>query len=158
MKPKFITLVTVLLLGSCQSMQSTDPSSLSFKIPDGSTASLNKDLDIADGKTHALLQEGKLISLRDRQDYKLNCRFDVKSFGPRTIRPEVFKIQRTEDGRNMVSEGGIVRYYSDIYLKSDKGTDVIKLTCQQLGYTMDRTFTIAEMETALDDYFTFSFP
>jgi len=139
-------------------MQSTDPSLLSFKIPDGSTASLNKDLDIADGKTHALLQEGKLISLKDREDYKLNCRFEVKTFGPRTIKPEVFKIQRTEDGRNMVSEGGILRFYSDVYLKSDQGTDVIKLTCQQLGYTMDRTFTVAEMETALDDYFTFSFP
>jgi len=158
MKPNFIPLIFVLLLGSCQSMQSNDPSSLSFKIPDGSTVALNKGLDIDDGKTHALLQAGKLTSERDRDDYKLNCRFDVKTFGPRTIKPEVFRIQRNEDGRNMVSEGGIVRYYSDIYLNSDKGTDVIKLTCQQLGYTMDRSASIAEMQTALGDYFTFTFP
>lgn len=157
MKPKFIPLFLVLLLSSCQSMQSSEPSSLSFKMPDGSTLSLNNDLEIPDGKTHALLQAGKLTTERDRDEYKLNCRFDVKTFGPRTIMPEVFNIQRTEDGRNMVSEGGIVRYYSDIYLKSDKGTDVIKLTCQQLGYTMDRSASIAEMQTALGDYFTFTF-
>jgi len=158
MYPKFIPLILLLLLSSCQSMQSDDPSSLSFKIPDGSTLSLNNDMDIADGKTHALLQAGKVTSERDRDDYKLNCRFDVKKFGPRTIKPEVFKIQRSEDGRNMVSEGGIVRYYSDIYLKSEKGTDVIKLTCQQLGYTMDHSASVSEMQTALGDYFTFSFP
>jgi len=157
MNPRLIP-AAVLLLSSCQSMQSSDPSSLSFKIPDGSTISLNKDLDIADGKTHALLQAGKLTTDKDRDDYKLNCRFDVKDFGPRTIKPEVFKIQRNEDGRNMVSEGGIVRYYSDIYLKSDEGTDAIKLTCQQLGYTMDRSASVSEMQTALGDYFTFSFP
>ena len=157
MNPRLIP-AAVLLLSSCQSMQSSDPSSLSFKIPDGSTVSLNKDLDIADGKTHALLQAGKLTTDKDRDDYKLNCRFDVKDFGPRTIKPEVFKIQRNEDGRNMVSEGGIVRYYSDIYLKSDVGTDAIKLTCQQLGYTMDRSASVSEMQTALGDYFTFTFP
>jgi len=157
MNPRLIP-AAVLLLSSCQSMQSSDPSSLSFKIPDGSTISLNKDLDIADGKTHALLQAGKLTTDKDRDDYKLNCRFDVKDFGPRTIKPEVFKIQRNEDGRNMVSEGGIVRYYSDIYLKSDEGTDAIKLTCQQLGYTMDRSASVSEMQTALGDYFTFTFP
>ena len=85
MYPKFIPLILLLLLSSCQSMQSDDPSSLSFKIPDGSTLSLNNDMDIADGKTHALLQAGKVTSERDRDDYKLNCRFDVKKFGPRTI-------------------------------------------------------------------------
>ena len=157
MNPRLIP-AAVLLLSSCQSMQSSDPSSLSFKIPDGSTISLNKDLDIADGKTHALLQAGKLTTDKDRDEYKLNCRFDVKDFGPRTIKPEIFKIQRNEDGRNMVSEGGIVRYYSDIYLKSDEGTDAIKLTCQQLGYTMDRSASVSEMQTALGDYFTFTFP
>ena len=157
MNPRLIP-AAVLLLSSCQSMQSSDPSSLSFKIPDGSTVSLNKDLDIADGKTHALLQAGKLTTDKDRDEYKLNCRFDVKDFGSRTIKPEVFMIQRNEDGRNMVSEGGIVRYYSDIYLKSDVGTDAIKLTCQQLGYTMDRSASVSEMQTALGDYFTFTFP
>ena len=154
---KSIPIVVVLLLSSCQSMHTADPSSLSFKVPDGSTLSLNKDLEVPDGNTHALLQAGHLTTEKNRHEYNINCRFDVETFGPRTIKPEVFKIQRTEDGQIMVSQGGILRFYSDVYLQSDKGTDVIKLTCQQLGYTMDRTFSIAEMETALGDYFTFTF-
>ena len=37
------------------------------------------------------------ITDRDKDDYRLNCRFDVKKFDPRTVKPEVFKIRRTED-------------------------------------------------------------
>ncbi len=84
MNPKFLPVI-VLLLSSCQTTQSVDPSLLSFSIPKGSTLSLNKNLDIPDDKTHALLQYGKITTDRDRNEYKLNCRFDVKKFGPRTI-------------------------------------------------------------------------
>ena len=55
-------------------------------------------------------------------------------------------------------EGGLFRYYTDVYLDSDKDTDAIKLTCQEHGDVTDRPFTIADMETALGDYFTFTFP
>jgi len=159
MKPKLILFVVALLLSSCQSMQSDDPSSLSFKIPDGSTLSLNKDLGIPDNRTHAVLQDGKLTSDRKKDDYKLNCRFDVKKFGPRTIEPEVFSIRRSESGQEWISQAaGLVRYYTDVFLDSGKGTDVIKLTCQEQSYGMEATFTISEMETAVGDYFTFTFP
>ena len=159
MKPKLILFVVALLLSSCQSMQSNDPSSLSFKIPDGSTLSLNKDLGIPDNRTHAVLQDGKLTSDRKKDDYKLNCRFDVKKFGPRTIEPEVFSIRRSESGQEWISQAaGLVRYYTDVFLDSGKGTDVIKLTCQEQSYGMEATFTISEMETAVGDYFTFTFP
>ena len=149
--------VAALLVSACQTTQSTDPTLLTFKIPNGSTLSLNKDLEIPEDKTHALLQTGKLTTDNKRDDQRLNCRFDVKTFGPRTIKPEVFKIRRTEDGQEKVSDAGIVRFYSDVYLDSDKGTDVIKLTCQEWGGKIDRNFTVSEMETALGDYFTFTF-
>jgi hypothetical protein len=149
----------MLLLSSCQTTQSTDPSQLTFKIPSGSTLTLNKDLEVPAGKTHAALQFGKVTTDKERNDYKLNCRFDVKDFGPRTINPEVFKIRRTEDGQEWISENaGILRYYTDVFLDSDKGTDVIKLTCQEQGGKTDRTFAISEMGSALGDYFTFTFP
>ena len=158
MSNKLIPLA-ILLISSCQSMQSDDPSSLSFKIPDGSTLSLNKDLGIPDNRTHAVLQDGKLTSDRKKDDYKLNCRFDVKKFGPRTIEPEVFSIRRSESGQEWISQAaGLVRYYTDVFLDSGKGTDVIKLTCQEQSYGMEATFTISEMETAVGDYFTFTFP
>jgi len=151
--------VVVLLLSACQTTQSDDPDSLSFKIPKGSTLTLNKDLEIPADKTHATLQFGKVTTDRERDDYKLSCRFDVKKFGPRTIEPEVFIIRRTEDGQEWISQAaGIIRFYSDVFLDSDKGTDVIKLTCQEEGGKIDRNFTVTEMETALGDYFTFTFP
>lgn len=158
MNNKLIPLA-ILLLSSCQTTQSTDPSQLTFKIPSGSTLTLNKNLEVPAGKTHATLKFGKVTTDKERNDYKLNCRFDVKEFGPRTINPEVFKIRRTEDGQEWISQAaGILRFYSDVYLDSDKGTDVIKLTCQEQGGEIDRTFTVAEMEEALGDFFTFTFP
>ena len=58
----------------------------------------------------------------------------------------------------MVSQAaGLVRSYTDVFLDSNKGTDVIKLTCREQGYRMDGTFTIADMKTAVGNYFTFTF-
>lgn len=153
------TLFAALLVSACQTTQSTDPSQLSFRIPKGSTLTLNKDLEIPDNETHATLQSGKVITTRERKDYQLNCRFDVKEFGPRTINPEVFRIRRSENGEEWISDKtGIVRFYSDIFLDSDKSTDVIKLTCQEQGGNTDSSFSISEMEDTLGDYFTFTFP
>lgn len=158
MNNKLLSLA-ILLLSSCQTTQSTDPSLLSFKIPTGSTLTLNKSLDIPDNRTHAVMQYGKITTDRKKDDYKLNCRFDVKEFGPRTIKPEVFRIRRSESGQEWISQAaGLVRDYTDVFLDSSKGTDVIKLTCQEQGYGMDGTFTISEMETTLGEYFTFTFP
>ena len=155
----FILTAIFVFLASCATTQSSDPSSLSFKIPKGSTLTLNKDLEIPDYKTHAALQSGKLTTDREKNDYQLNCRFDVKKFGPRTVTPEVFTIRRSENGQEWISDKtGLLRYYTDVYLDSEKGTDVIKLTCQVQGDMSTSNFPVSDMETALGDYFTFSFP
>ena len=157
MKLTLLTLAVV-LISACATMQSTDPSQLSFKIPKGSALTLNKALDIPADKTHATLQFGKVVTDRERKDYDLNCRFDVREFGPTTVQPEVFKIRRSESGQEWISQAaGLLRYYTDVFLDSDKGTDVIKLTCQQQGYRMDTPFTVSDMEATLGDYFTFTY-
>lgn len=150
--------IVLLTLASCQMTQTQDPSSLTFRIPEGSTLTLNKELSIPAGNTHALLQSGELITTRERNQYDINCRFETRTFGPRTIEPEVFRIRRTEDGQRRISDAGIWLFFSEIYLDSDKGTDVIMLRCQTWGSRMDRNFTVTEMEPTLGDYFTFSFP
>ena len=144
-------------LTACASMHSTDPASLSFDIPKGSTLSLNKPLSISSRDTHGVIQDGKQTTDSDKSDYHINCRLDVKDFGPRTIAPEGFTVTRTEDGRNWISDPVIMRYYTEIYLASDKGTDVIKMVCQQYGGPTDRNFTVAEMQTELGDFVTFKF-
>ena len=148
---------TIFILSACQTMHSTDPSSLFFTIPDGSTLTLNKELAISKSDTHALIQAGKPINEQVRNDYEINCRLDMKKFGPRTIKPETFRISRTEDGTNWISQPSILRFYTEVYLQSDKETDVIKLECQQYGGRIDRNFTVTEMQQALGDYFSFNF-
>jgi hypothetical protein len=157
MKLKLLPLI-LFTLCSCQSVRSDDPASIFFSIPKSSTLILNKNLDIADGDTHALIQYGKATTKSAVNKYDVACRFEVKKFGPRTIEPETFKIRRTEDGSEWVSPPSIKRFYTEVYLDSDKGSDVIKLMCQEWGDGIDKNFPVADMQKALGDYFTFKFP
>ena len=156
---KLIPLGSLLLtLTACQGTQSHDPSLLSFRIPEGSTLTLNKPLEIPTDNAHALFQSGELTTESNSNLYEVSCRFDVGSFGPRIIEPEDFRIHRTEDGQLRASDAGIWEFFSEIHLDSDKGTDVIMLRCQSWGYGMHWHFSVADMQTALGNYFTFTFP
>jgi hypothetical protein len=145
------------LISSCQSMHSNDPNSLFFSIPEGSTLSLNKKMTISSSNTHGTIQAGKLINDDAREFYDINCRLDFKKFGPRTIEPEEFSITRTEDGQNWISQPSILRFYTEVYLASDKDTDIIKMVCQIYGDANDRNFTVAEMQTALGDFISIKY-
>ena len=151
-----LKILSVLSLAACSTMQSSDPSSLFFDIPEGSTLTLNKKLEIPQQSTHALIQAGKSLAGNNKNEYEINCRFDVKAFGPRTIEPETFRIRRTEDGSEWFSYPTIKRFYTILYLDSDKGTDVLTMECQQWGDGIDRNFTVAEMVEAVGDYFSFN--
>ena len=150
-------LLLSLLLAACQSIPSKNPESLSFRVPPGSTLSLNKNLDIAEGNTHVMLQSGKLTTENKRNNYVVACRVNFKDFGPRTVEPEVFNILRTEDGEGWVSRPNIYSYTTEIYLGSDKGTDIIKIVCNTWAMPPSVNFSYAEIQQALGDYFTFSF-
>lgn len=152
-----ILLLALLAITSCQSMHSNDPNSIMFSIPKGSTLSLDKKLNIPHNDTHAVIQYGKEISEKERHDYDVNCRLDVKAFGPQTIEPEKFKVTRTEDGQNWISQPSILRFYTEIHLTSDKGTGIIKMVCQEYGDQTDYHFTVEDIEVALGDYVSFVF-
>ena len=153
----FVLALAPLILISCQSLHSNDPDSLKFVIPKGSTLSLNKKIMLAHDNTHAVIQYGKETTDKDRQFYDVNCRLDFKKFGPRTIEPEIFKITHTEDGSHWISQGYILRFYTNIYLTSNKNTDVIKMVCQEYGDQSDYHFTVKDIETTLGNYFSFDF-
>ena len=146
-----------LALSACTTTHSTDPNSMFFDIPVGSTLILNEPLSISGSETHATVQAGKQIDDDDRNDYAINCRLDFKKFGPRTIEPQSFSVTRTENGQNWISRPSILRFYTEIYLSSDKGIDIIKMVCQEYGGPTDRNFTVAEMQKALGGHFSFSF-
>jgi len=153
-----LLLLCLTLLTSCAAMHSTDPNSMFFDIPGGSTLSLNRAMTISNTDTHGVIQAGKSIKDDDKNDYEINCRLDFKKFGPRTIEPENFSITRTEDGSNWISQPAILRFYTEVYLTSNKGTDIIKMVCQEYGDQIDRNFTVAEMQAALGDFITIKYP
>ena len=154
---KYQLLLIAVTLSACSTMQSSDPDSLYFERPAGSTLSLNKKLTIPDNDTHAVIQQGKEIKDSDKNEYAINCRVDVKEFGVSTLEPENFTITRTEDGQNWISYPSIMRFYTEVYLSSNRGTDIIKMVCQEYGSQTDRNFTVAEMQQALGDILTFKF-
>lgn len=153
----YITPVTCIMLSACTSLYSSDPDSLGFNIPPGSILTLNRAISLPRGYTHAIIQHGIETSDNNKQDYEINCRLDFRQFGPRTIKPEKFIVTRTEDGQNWVSQPAILRFYTEIYLKSENNTDIIKMVCQQYGDQTDRNFTVAEMQRTFGDYFTLSY-
>jgi len=150
-------LFALLFLSACSTMYSNDPDSLAFDIPKGSTMSLNKSLSISKSNTHGVIQFGKETTDSKRNDYEVNCRLDFKKFGPRTVKPEKFTVTRTEDGSNWISQPSILRFYTEIYLSSNKGTDVIKMVCQEYGDASDYHFTVKQIEATLGDYVSFDF-
>jgi len=155
---KLFSLVAITtILSACASMHSNDPDSLGFSIPPGSTLALNKPISYASNMTHAVIQFGKEITDTERNFYEINCRLDFKAFGQRTIEPEDFIVTRTEDGQNWISQPSILRYYTEVYLRSNKDTDIIKMVCQIYGDNLDRNFTVAEMQATLGDMITFKY-
>ena len=150
-------LFALLTITSCQSMHSSDPDSMFFSIPAGSTLTLNDDLEISKLNTHALIQAGKVTTENEKSEYDINCRIEFKKFGPRTIKPETFHISRTEDGSHWVSQPNIMRFYTEVYLSSEKDTDIIKMICQTWGDGIDRNFTVSEMAESLGSILTFNF-
>ncbi len=156
MKVSILALVMI-LQASCQSLHSTDPTSLSFNIPNGSTITLNKNLPIERGNTHVIIQNGKVVTDKDKDLYNLSCSFEMKAFGPRTINPDTFKIRRTEDAQQQASGPATLRYSTEIYLFSDHNSDIIKLVCSVWGDRLEGSFPVSEIQKTLGDYFSFAF-
>ena len=50
-----------------------------------------------------------------------------------------------------------MRFYTEVYLTSEKDTDVIKMECQTWGDGIDRNFTVTEMAEALGQLLSFKF-
>jgi len=151
-------LILMLCLPSCSTLQSDDPASLAFVIPAGSKLVVRETVPIDHNNTHASIQFGKFISDGGRQDYEVNCRIDFRDFGPREIEPETYRITRSEDGNQWISQPAIMRYYTEVYLESDKDTDIIKMVCQQYGSQTDNHFTVADMQATLGDIARFAYP
>ncbi|MCW8934793.1 MAG: hypothetical protein OQK98_08720 [Gammaproteobacteria bacterium] len=152
-----LIIATSLIVSSCQTLHTNDPTSIAFDIPDGSTLSLNKNLFIGEGNTHTIIQWGKITTDKEKDLYNISCSLKMKAFGPRTVQPDTFKIRRTEDGQEQASGPNIINYFTEIYLHSDHNSDIIKLVCSAWADKLDGNFPVSAMQKTLGDYFTFNF-
>jgi len=149
--------ISILCLTACQALHSTDPASLTFRIPDGSTLSLNKSLNIEKNNTHVVIQHGKIVREKDKDLYDISCRFEMKAFGPRTVEPDTFNIRRMVDDLEQASSNSIWRNSTEIFLYSAHNSDIIKLDCSVWGDRADGSFPVSEIQKTLGDYFSFNF-
>lgn len=156
MKILFI-LSTLLILSACQTLPSTDPASIQFNIPRGSTLSLNKDLDIASSHTHVVIQDGKISTDQSKDLSRLSCSLEMKAFGPRTITPDVFQISQVTNASEASTGVYPYRQYTKIFLSSEHNSDIIKLECAVSSQREDMRFPVADIQKTLGDYFSFNF-
>jgi hypothetical protein len=146
-------LLAAALLAACQTTSSTNPNSISYKLPRGSKLILNQNLEIPAGQAHTIVQNAKAGT----SAYKLEimCRFEVEQLGPRTIHPDTFLITEVAQGREWVNEPSTMLFYKDLHLKSEQQRAILPMRC---GYTDDpllgRPVTTEQIRETLGSVFT----
>jgi hypothetical protein len=149
-------LAGVALLAGCQTLQSTDPAKINFRIPPDSRLVLNKELTIPAATAHVVLQHGAVGPAAN--EWEVNCRFEVRDLGPRVIQPDTFLITRWGSQRDWVNEPNTLRFYKFFNLKSERQADIQPMVCQYWSYPLiGRPLTIRQVQEALGEYFTFEF-
>jgi hypothetical protein len=144
------------LLAGCQTLQSTDPGKINFRIPPGSKLVLNREISIPAGVAHVILQHGAVGTAAN--EFEVNCRFEARNLGPRVIQPDTFLITSSGSQRDWVNQPNIMRFYKVFYLKSERQPDIMPMYCQYWSYPLiGRPLTVRQVQEALGDHFTFEF-
>lgn len=156
MKPLYLLACTALLAG-CQTVTTTDPDSVWFKIRTGSKLVLNKELEIPEGRAHVMLQHGTVATGASELD--VACRFEVRDLGPRTIHPDTFILTNISSGREWVNHPYDMRFFKVFHLKSEQQQkDIMPMVCEYTTWPLQgKPVTVTEIREALGDYFTFEF-
>ena len=156
MKYIAIFLAAAGLLAGCSTTGSTDPASIDFKLPPGSTLVLNQPLEIPAGRAHLMLQNGAAGTAAG--ELEVGCRFEVRNLGPRTINPDTFVITEMASGREWVNQPSTMRFYKVLHLHSDTQADIMPMKCSYTDWPlMGKPVTVAEIQEALGSVFTFDF-
>ncbi len=155
MKTPVATLFAVVLAG-CHTAASYDINSSGYRIPPGSSLTVNKELPIPAGQRHVKLQHGQPVAGVD--EFKMNCQLWVYDLGVESIRPGSFRITRTGEGREWELQPTVLRFFRVLHLRSEAQPEVLKLVCQKSDDPLGgRNPTVPQMQEALGGYITFEF-
>ena len=165
------------IVSGCSSLVVTNPASAFFLPPVGSRVIVKQRLTVPPGMTRVFLQYGKVIAKGDRNDYAVNCNFDINTLNdtPRYIEAGTYTVirslRRSDDlvrrqalqlaalnlSASMMWRGdGTPVLFEEVVLtlSSTPPSDVRELACR--GAMADPTEmqlpTLAEMRQALGEY------
>ena len=170
------------LLAACASNDVKDEDSVFYAVPKGSVLSLNQEITIAGDQVAIYVQDGQVMPYQDINKYRPNCKFEIYTMSeqPRGVQPDRFEIIRVVDdiessemkksvqlaslvlpeGDNdlamwLLDHSLVFNYATMMYLKSDKQTDVYRMTCQHWeAVADDKHLSITQMRQAMGEIFT----
>ena len=174
----------VLALAACSSLVVTDPGSPFYVPPVGSRVVVKQRLTVPPGKTRVFLQYGQVIPRNARNDYAVNCNFEINTISdsPRFIEAGSYTVIRSlrhsddivsrqplhlaalgmQAGMILRDDGGTPVLFEEVVLSltSTPPSDVRQLACR--GAMADPSEmqlpTLAEMRQALGVYATIEVP
>lgn len=175
---RILLLFSLVILSGCNSLVVTDPTSPYYVPPVGSRVVVKQRITVPPGMTRVFLQYGKVIPKYARDDYAVNCNFDINTLSdsPRYIEVGTYTVirslRRSDDLVHLqtvhlaaqILSAGIMRWRGDgtpvlfeevvLTLSSTPPSDVRELACR--GAMAEATEvmlpTLAEMHQALGEY------
>lgn len=173
---RLVCLLSLLVLGACQSTPLPREESPYHTVPAGSLLTLHKDLTIPARRASIFIQGGPMTVWQDVNSYHPHCIFEMYKVKdtPQYVKAGTFtirKVQREDysaiapglqHARLMFSDGGpsYLVYATVMRLESIDQPEVFRLTCQhwEVPPQMPHHLTISQIRAALGNLFTLKLP
>lgn len=168
---KAITLLFFsLFLASCAQPVMNKFDSHSYKIPIGSLLILNQDITIPGGHTRVIIQNGHVVSGKQRDQYYPYCEFEVLTLKQtdQVVHPDKFRIRKLskqmDTSRQQMfaslsmfgRDTPLIAYNTVMYLSSQVQPDVYRMSCMYwTDDNMDSYLTQHELQKTVGNIFSF---
>jgi hypothetical protein len=179
-----LMLLSLVAGSACSSLVVTDPTSPYYMPPVGSRVVVKQRLTVPPGMTRVFLQYGKVIPKHARNDYAVNCNFEINTLSdsPRYIEVGTYTVSRSQRRTDNIVRlepirlaaldrlAGLMTRRDDgaplmfeevrLSLTSTPPSDVRELACRGVMADPSEIMlpTLAEMRQALGAYATIEVP
>ena len=168
MKNMLVFLISLMLTACTQTVVPKFDSPY-YKIPLGSILVLHQSLTIPPNQARVIIQNGRLISRRDRDQYYPYCEFEIRTLSEseQVILPDRFRIHKlwkhmdTSRQQVMYASVGLmladnndplVAYNTIMFLSSDKQPDVYRMSCMYwTDDPLDQHLSVNQINKTLGD-------
>lgn len=163
--------IALFVLLFCQFAVAGDETSPFFKVPVGSTLTLNQPLTIQPHHASVRMQYGRIMPYSQIDKFYANCDFEVRTIAkqPTIINPDTFLITKVVNEEDVAAGDWTVYaffgsgdagpshvdYMTVMYLESVKQPDVLRITCTHWEDPVEAEFlSIQQMRKAMGKILT----